>query len=87
MREGSTPFSPIKGYTLPALADTEVRERALGTPEICVGYAADLVWYTITERLVTESYAPVVELADTLDPKSNIERCTSSILVRSIENT
>lgn len=84
MREGSTPFSPTKGYTLPALVDTEVRVRALGTPEICVGYATDLVWYTITERLVTESYAPVVKLADTLTSSISIERCTSSILVRSI---
>jgi len=42
-----------------------LRERALGTFVICVGYATDLVWYTITEQLVTESY--VAEIAQLVE--------------------
>ena len=65
MREGSTPFSPTKAILFQPWLTTEVRERALGTPEICVGYATDLVWYTITERLVTELH--MVEIAQSVE--------------------
>ena len=40
MREGSTPFSPTKAILFEPWLTTEF-ERALGTSEICVGYATD----------------------------------------------
>ena len=63
----STLTRSIKAILFQPWLTTEVRERALGTPEICVGYATDLVWYTITERLVTELCASLAQVGEHFD--------------------